>query len=233
MNELTVRPEASAEVGEAKSLARELADAYRDRVQRYKYELRLSPEEAMAKAEEPGPLDRMFAIQEGPHDRVTWEELEELNRHGPGVMLDRWREIEQAALEQLRSGHWAAGVVEERHSSGPWQRALCLAIRTELAEGWQPRNGVERQLIDQMAQAQAAMYCWQQRLAYAAETNQAGEPEGAMVDRFNRIFLRTLRALCNLRKVPLAVVVQNAGQVNVGGQQVNVAAGESGTLAPE
>jgi hypothetical protein len=44
-----------------------------------------------------------------------------------------------------------------------------------------------------------------------------------MVDRFNRIFLRTLRALRDLRKVPLAVVVQNAGQVNVGQQQVNVA----------
>jgi hypothetical protein len=44
-----------------------------------------------------------------------------------------------------------------------------------------------------------------------------------MVDRFNKMFLRTLRALCNLRKVPLAVVVQNAGQVNVGGQQINVA----------
>jgi hypothetical protein len=48
-----------------------------------------------------------------------------------------------------------------------------------------------------------------------------------MADRFNGIFLRTLRALCSLRKVPLAVVVQNAGQVNVGGQQVNVAAGET------
>jgi hypothetical protein len=47
-----------------------------------------------------------------------------------------------------------------------------------------------------------------------------------MVDRFHRMFLRTLRALCNLRKVPLAVFVQSAGQVNVG-QQVNVAAGES------
>jgi hypothetical protein len=35
------------------------------------------------------------------------------------------------------------------------------------------------------------------------------------------IFPWTLRALCQLRKVPLAVVVQNAGQVNVGTQQVN------------
>jgi hypothetical protein len=57
--------------------------------------------------------------------------------------------------------------------------------------------------------------------------HQALEQAGAMVDRFNRMFMRTLRALCNLRKVPLALVVQNAAQVNVGGQQVNVATGES------
>jgi hypothetical protein len=42
------------------------------------------------------------------------------------------------------------------------------------------------------------------------------------VDRFDRIFLRTLRALRNLRRQTPGVVVQNAGQVNVGGQQVNV-----------
>ena len=31
-----------------------------------------------------------------------------------------------------------------------------------------------------------------------------------------------LRSLRDLRKVPLALVVQNAGQVNLGGQQVNL-----------
>jgi hypothetical protein len=51
------------------------------------------------------------------------------------------------------------------------------------------------------------------------------ELAAGMVDRFHRMFLRTLRTLCNLRKVPLAVVVQNhGGQVNVGNQQLNVAA---------
>ena len=43
-----------------------------------------------------------------------------------------------------------------------------------------------------------------------------------MVDRFNRIFLRTLRALRDLRKHSPALIVQNAGQVNVGDKQVNV-----------
>ncbi len=45
-----------------------------------------------------------------------------------------------------------------------------------------------------------------------------------MVERFHGVFLRSLRALTELRRRPLAVVVQNAGQVNVGGQQVNLGA---------
>jgi hypothetical protein len=42
------------------------------------------------------------------------------------------------------------------------------------------------------------------------------EQAAAMMDRFNRVFLRTLRALCELRRRG-PVIVQNAGQVNVGG----------------
>jgi hypothetical protein len=36
------------------------------------------------------------------------------------------------------------------------------------------------------------------------------------------MFLRTLRALRDLRRWGSPVIVQNAGQVNVGGQQVNL-----------
>jgi hypothetical protein len=52
---------------------------------------------------------------------------------------------------------------------------------------------------------------------------QAVEQAARMIDRFNRIFLRTLRALQDTRRSTPALVVQNAGQVNVGAQQVNVA----------
>ena len=37
----------------------------------------------------------------------------------------------------------------------------------------------------------------------------------AMANRFHRMFLRGLRALRDLRRYAPAVVVQNAGQVNV------------------
>jgi hypothetical protein len=61
--------------------------------------------------------------------------------------------------------------------------------------------------------------CWQPPRVRDAE---AVEQAAAMAERFNRIFLRTLRALRDLRRYTPAVVVQNAGQVNVAGQQVNV-----------
>jgi hypothetical protein len=57
--------------------------------------------------------------------------------------------------------------------------------------------------------------------------SQAVEQTAGMADRFNRMFLRTLRALRDLRRYSPTVIVQNAGQVNVGEQQVNVSGGNS------
>lgn len=54
-------------------------------------------------------------------------------------------------------------------------------------------------------------------------TAEALEQSAAMADRFNRLFLRTLRALRDLRRYAGPVIVQRAAQVNVGAQQVNVA----------
>jgi hypothetical protein len=107
---------------------------------------------------------------------------------------------------------------------------------------------VERQLIDLMAQPQTAQLHWLSILTLRSSTGsqrqhalsqwdpltvsdaEAREEAAAMLERFHGIFLRTLRALCALRKVPPAVVVQNAGQVNIGGQQVNV--NSTGTRSP-
>jgi hypothetical protein len=47
-----------------------------------------------------------------------------------------------------------------RRAPDAWQRVRFLALREELSREWQPRNGVERQLIDQMAQAQTHMFFW-------------------------------------------------------------------------
>jgi hypothetical protein len=56
----------------------------------------------------------------------------------------------------------------------------------------------------------------------------AGQKAAGMVDYFKRIFLRTLRALCDLRRNGPKVIVKKGGQLNVAEQQVNVAGGGTG-----
>ena len=51
---------------------------------------------------------------------------------------------------------------------------------------------------------------------------EAVEQAAAMVERYHRIFLRTLRAVCDMRRHGGPVIVRDGGQVNVAQQQVNV-----------
>jgi hypothetical protein len=104
------------------------------------------------------------------------------------------------------------------------------------------RIGIGRQLIDTMAQAQTAQLYWLDIFTLRCASNSIKRDEGrwaavtvedaeameqvaAMVERFNAIFVRTLKALRDLRRTP-GVVEQSAGQVNVAQQQVNVSGGK-------
>jgi hypothetical protein len=167
---------------------------------------------------------------------------------------DKWRKAaiavarvnahgKRAARDELRPGHRAAAAVETVNDDA-WQRAQFLALREELSAEWQPRNGVGRQLIDTMAQAQQGFLHWLRTLTIRTtlesctndrrhkEEGRWGPPRqsdadaldqaAAMMDRYNPIILRTLRALCDMRRHSGAVIVKKGGQVNVAQQQVNV-----------
>jgi hypothetical protein len=224
VNEIALKME-TPEAAEMKALARELAAAYAERVRRYQHELGLSAAEAVAKADAPAPVPRLWEIEDRPPEQVTWEDLEELARASPARAVRRYEEVKRAAREAVRGGEFAAAALAGRESQ-PWHRALALALRAELADGLGPRTGIEQQLLDQMALAQAQLYLWQGRLADAAAVpgDRAADQAGEMLERFSRVFLRTLRALQEQRRHAPAVVVQNVGgQVNVGAQQLNVA----------
>jgi hypothetical protein len=96
-----------------------------------------------------------------------------------------------------------------------------VAILDELVVGWQPRDGVERSSVITLAQAQRGMMTGlpvraarsapamrgvpgdrgESELAPArVRKAQVVEQAGAMVERFNRIFLQTLRTLSELRR---------------------------------
>jgi len=91
---------------------------------------------------------------------------------------------------------------------------------------------VSRESYEAGAQLQRAAYPPPPRVSIAEAMDQAA----AMADRFHRMFLRSLRALRDLRRYTPTVVVANAGQVNVSaGPQINLAGRDSAerTLAGE
>ena len=226
---------------EAGVLAGTLAKSFGQMVQLYEKHFSLSREDAVRRATEP-PGDDGERVLNGPPDQVSWFDLHEIARTDPDRAA-RWEEIKRAALDELQTGHTAAEAVETVNESA-WQRAQFLALREELAAEWRPRNGVERQLLDTMAQAQAGYLHWLHTLTartglesltndrrHQAEAKwlpprqsdaDALDQAAAMMDRFNRIFLRTLRALCELRRHGGPVIVQSGGQLNVAQQQVNL-----------
>ena len=232
-----------AEAGEAAGLARKMGDAYRRSMTYRRDEMKQTFADADAEARglHDGPGWRQNILDESA-DQVSWWALNHLVEHDEAQAAARWASIKAAARNELASGQHVADVMD--HLSTPFQRAQFLAIRTALIEEWQPRGGMELMLIDTLATAQASYFYWLARLHERAEgeviredpkLKQAGywqpprieaaaalEQAAAMADRFNRLFLRTLRALRDLRRYSPAVVVQHAGQVNVGAQQINV-----------
>jgi hypothetical protein len=231
---------ARAKMEEAVPLAQATQAAYAKLVEQFKRSMGLPTEAAIAMADKSVAAALERALNKPPQD-ITWVELHSLPAE---AAVSRWEEILEAAREEQHSGHFVA---QANGATTPWERAQFLAIREDLAQQWKPQGGVEWQLIDAMALAQAQFMSWVTALAMWASkgaesfgpkcTDESGRPTpriseaeaieraGAMAERFNKIFLRTLRALSDLRRHPLMVVVQNANQVNVGGQQVNVAQG--------
>jgi hypothetical protein len=214
--------------------------AVKDQMQAFKTSL----QEAVAAVDRPlSPAEQDTLLRQHKDD-VSWLDLDRLGRTDPELAWRRWEDICQAAIAELESGHRMA----RTQATSPWEQAQVLALRWDLANQLKPQGGAEWQLVDTMALAQANWFTWLEALKmwFSMGTGRAGpdckdelgrstprltEAEaiklaGEMADRFHRMFLRTMRAFCDLRRhPPPTVVVQNAGQVNVGGQQVNVAQG--------
>ena len=177
---------------------------------------------------------------------LEWHDLSYAEQNEPGSAPEVYAHIKQAARDHLENGERAAEVVAHELSR-PWIRARYLALRESFIADWKPTGSIELRLIEMMAQLYTAYEHWMglsvQRVAFDweqehynirergkwrvisvagdAEVNQAAE----MADRFNRLFLRTLRQLRDLRRYSVPVMINNPQQVNIateGGQQVNV-----------
>lgn len=178
--------------------------------------------------------------------RLEWIDLSYTEQLEPGSGFEVYDHIKQAARDDLESGERAADVV----ASGmlrPWIKARYLALRESFIADWQPTGSIETRLIEMMAQLYTAYEHWMelsvQRVEIECEEEQLqiemrgkwkavalngdGDAQQAaeMADRYNRLFLRTLRQLRDLRRYVVPVTINNPQQVNIaaeGGQQVNM-----------
>jgi len=230
---------------EITTLASKMAQAYAEMVRYYRDTEGLTQAESEAKAQDGGDLAwlREQALT-APPDQVSWWQLERLEDQDPEAVRAAWERQKALAREELQSGMRGADAVEE-YDWGPWGRARFAALWQTMIDEWHPRGGIERALVETLAQAHSAYLFWLQRLTRRVTVQvayeegdmrregkwtppqqsqaEAWEQAAAMVDRFNRIFLRTLRALRDLRRYAPSVTIQNAGQVNIAQQQTNTA----------
>lgn len=158
-----------------------------------------------------------------------------------------WESVKGKARHDLATGQ-AAGAAVEGFDATPFERAQFVAVREALADGLQPRNGLEWLLLDTMAQALTLHRRWLAQHAtmagldatrVAREADRMGQWAPARLseaeavdraamhaDRALRTFLRTLKAYRDGRKLIGSLTV-TGGQVNVADTQL-VATGTGG-----
>jgi len=239
-NDAAMQP-SKLQPSEIGTLAGELARSYADFVKFYRDKMEASAEEADAQARRLGTPFRE-QILSNPPEQVSWHHLSLLAEHDPQEAQNVWERVKRAARDELESGHRAAKAMAWRDS--PFERAQFLAVHDSFIEEWQPRGGIEMALIDMMAHSYSSYLKWMNTLAsreymqssldrhYIEKQGRrkpvnmgdedAADHAAAMADRFNRLYLRTLRQLRDLRRYSPVVIQNNGGQVNVASQQVNV-----------
>jgi hypothetical protein len=195
---------------------------------------------------------RRRAVDE-PVEEVSWWSLSPLIETDPEAGWAVWERVKAAAADELASGDRAALAL--CWDDSPWKRAQFLAIRQTFIDEWQPRGGIELTLIDQMTQAHSLYLHWVERAHVQAslegskqkrELGQTGrwqprtlgtaetlDQSAQMAERWQKLFVRALRALRDLRRHAPPIVLAGPGsQVNVGHQQVNTT-GATSRAAPE
>lgn len=234
-----IKPETSTALTEAeiKPLAHRLADAYRRALK--------SDAAGHANGLRHALRDKQQLFDASPA-QLDWRDLSNAEQHESGAGFEGYNHIKQAACDDLESGERAADVVASSLTR-PWIRARYLVLRESFIADWKPTGSIETRLIEMMAQLYTAYEHWMELSVQRVEIecqeehlqiemrgkwrpvalNGDGDAQQAaeMADRYNRLFLRTLRQLRDLRRYVVPVTINNPQQVNIaadGGQQVNV-----------
>jgi len=211
-------------------------------------EFQFSKEEAISAAGRDSVSNetRLARLSDSPPQNVSWRQFDRIAEFDSSAVLEKWRSIKDAARDQLDSGQRICDVVGAER---PWERAQFLAVRQSMIEEWNPIGGIELSLIDQMAVSYTCWMNWLDDFHYLQraevdrrevdEKDELSNWNGSyvtprisetayverslkMADRFQRMFMRSLRALRDLRRYTGRITIKNEGPLTVGGnQQVN------------
>lgn len=192
-------------------------------------------------------------IEKSPIENLDWWHFAILFGRDQQQAEHLWKLLKQEARKEFMSGHRVARVSETGDfQREPWKRARFLAIRDGFVEQWKPSGAIELAMIDTMAQAHIEYLYWSEEVHRRSTTDmkwsqkldedqyykgskgnwippRVGEQNAIehsmqMMDRYNRLFLRTLRQLRDLRRYSAPITINNPQQVNIaadGGQQLN------------
>lgn len=222
----------SVQLAEALDLARLASAAYQRFIGYYRQEGGMSAEEADALARAP-----LRTTADAPSYEVGWYALNGLLDADPELAIAIWQRVKRDAAGYVDQGYHISDALQ---FDTPWLKAQFVSIRQGFYEEWEPRGGVERALLDTLAAAYCAQTYWLAQTQQRATTDpidpdlkrrkdgfwcaprlsaaEAIDQAAQMADRFNRLMMRTLRALRDLRR--FTVVINNPQQVNVANQQV-------------
>lgn len=179
-----------------------------------------------------------------PPRELEWTHLTALGEKDMQAALDLWWRVREWATDELDTGGRTAKAVG---AVTPQDHARFQVLRDSFIDAWQPKNQIEKSMVEILAQTYSLYLYWSQisheraintqlradRISNKTykrswETPYQHEADAIdqaykLADGYNRQFLRTLRQLRDLRRYVPPVIVNNGGQVNVANQQVNVA----------
>ena len=176
-------------------------------------------------------------------EEITWGHMSAVGEVNIEDGLKLWTRVREAANDELESGKRGAKVAGD--NTTPYSLAQYLAIRDSFADQWKPQGGIESSMVEMLAISYSLQMYWstvaheRAMRTHDAQRDQVKRFESSgwkspyqseadavdqahrLADGYNRQFLRVLRQLRDLRRYT-PVVIQNAQQVNVGNQQLNV-----------
>ena len=241
MDRLTLRQQ-----GEARAVGKKIGDEYAARVGSIRKNLLSLPAEDPRREGLTAEAIERRARSGEPNlncraEDFTWVDLQSLiEKEGEDASAIVWQTLKRVARANLAAGN--PGCTSLLADRTPFEMAEYSVIVESFIDSWEPQHAIEQSMVEMLAQAFISYTHWLKVANHAAEfsynaieetvkvgmgwkppTITAAETvENAMqmADRFNRLFLRTLRQMRDLRRYP--VTINNAAQVNIGNQQVNV-----------